>query len=267
MRVGVGQCKLCLQIRKLRRSHLLPAALWRGAREPGLTNPNPVVVTKTVSTTSSSQLRAPLLCGRCEDRFNKSGERYVLSWLAPREIVHGTFPLLERLRLALEFRRTRAFNIYSGSSIGVDTDKFAYFALSILWRAAVHQWRLPDGNLRERIDLGQYEEPVRKYLLSQAPFPDDVAIVLTVCTDSGSRGTFYPPILRHDSPFQAYGLLTQGLHFDIAMGKNVPPETRQCCCIGSRRHLIFLRNCEDRTFRAFAALASTSRPAPNLLRH
>ena len=29
-----------------------------------------------------------------------------------------------------------------------------YFALSILWRAAVHSWRLPDGKLREKLSLG-----------------------------------------------------------------------------------------------------------------
>lgn len=264
MKVSFGHCKLCLQIRKLRRSHFLPAALWSGAREPRLLNPNPVVMTKTVSKTSSHQLRAPLLCASCEDRFNESGERYVLSWLAPKGIVGRRFPLLDRLGLALAFAETPAFNVYSGASIGVDTEKFAYFALSILWRAAVHRWRLPDGGLRDQITLAEYEEPIRKYLLSKASFPNNVAVVLTVCTDSESRSTFYPPTLRHDRPFQAYGLLTQGLHFDISIGGNVPAEVRKCCCISSEQRWIFSRNCRERTFRAFAALASTSKPERNL---
>jgi hypothetical protein len=267
MKVDSEQCKLCLQIRRLRKSHLLPAALWRGARDPRLANPNPVVMTRTAATTSSSQLRERLLCAECEDRFNKNGERYVLSWLAPRRIVDGTFPLLDRLKIALEISRTDALNIYSGSNIGVDTEKFAYFALSILWRSAVHRWRFPGGNLTKKIDLREYEEPIRKYLLSEASFPDAVVIVFTVCTDSESRGSFYPPTLSQDTPFQTYGLLTQGVRFDISIGENVPLEMRQCCCVSSQQHCIFSRNCHDGTFRAFAALASTSRPAPNLLRH
>jgi hypothetical protein len=52
-----GQCRLCLHDRKLRKSHLMPAALWAGARDSGLKNPNPVVMTATVS---RNQLKATL---------------------------------------------------------------------------------------------------------------------------------------------------------------------------------------------------------------
>jgi hypothetical protein len=208
-------------------------------------------------------MRARLLCKSCEHRFNKNGERYVLSLLEPQGIVDGSFPLLDRLRDATA-SGTPAFSVYSGASIGIDTEQFAYFALSILWRAAVHRWQLPDGSLREQIDLAGYEEPIRKYLLSEAHFPDHVAIILTVCADSESRGTFYPPTLRHERPFHAYGFLTQGVHFDISIGQKVPAEVRRCCCISSPQRWMFLRDCHDRTFRAFAALASTSQPAPNV---
>src|SRR6266849_165054 len=84
MNTASGQCKLCLQNRELRKSHFMPAALWAGARDRSLKNPNPVVMTATVSKTSSNQLWTRLLCSACEDRFNRNGERYVLSWLRPR---------------------------------------------------------------------------------------------------------------------------------------------------------------------------------------
>jgi len=48
-----SQCRMCLHDRNFRKSHLMPAALWAGAREPGLKNPSPVVVTATVSKTNS----------------------------------------------------------------------------------------------------------------------------------------------------------------------------------------------------------------------
>jgi hypothetical protein len=190
MNAAIDKCKLCLRPRKLLKSHFLPAALWAGTREPRLVNTNPVVMTKRISITTSRQMRTRLLCKSCEQLFNKNGERYVLSWLAPKGIIYGGFPLLERLRIAVAPVSSPAFRAYSSASIGIDTERFAYFGLSILWRAAVHRWRLPDGSLREQIPLADYEEPIRKYLLSEAHFPDDIAIILTVCADSESRGHF-----------------------------------------------------------------------------
>lgn len=259
-----GQCKLCLQNRKLRKSHLMPAALWAGARDPRLRNPNPVVMTRAVSKTSSNQLWARLLCQVCEDRLNKNGERYVLSWLSPREIAEGKFPLLDRLKLALEAHSGPNLRLYAGDRIGIETEKFGYFALSILWRAAVQRWRLPDGRFTQQIVLGEYEEQIRKYLLSEAAFPDDVVIVFTICLDPESRSTFYPPAARQNASFLSYGLLVQGIRFDIAMGSNVPAEMRNLCCVRSPQHSIFLRDCREDTFRSFSTLASTSRPVPTL---
>src|SRR5205809_6823010 len=102
MNAAVEKCRLCLHSRKLLRSHFLPAALWAGARESRLlVNTNPVVMTRRISITTSKQMRARLLCKTCEHLFNKQGERYVLSWLAPKAITRGGFPLLDRLRLSV----------------------------------------------------------------------------------------------------------------------------------------------------------------------
>ncbi len=260
-----GKCALCLQTRRLEDSHFLPAALYRGLLDHRLKDPNPVHMTKHVSRTTSNQMHNYLLCKDCEHRFNKYGEAYVLKWLAPKKVRYGSFPLFERLNVALELRQMPGIKSYSAANVGIDTAKFAYFALSILWRAAVHRWLLPDGNLRDQINLGEYEEPIRNYLLNAAPFPDNVVVVLTVCTDPESRGTLYPPTLRRGTAFQAYGFLTLGVHFDISMGKTIPSGWRACCCASSPRPLIFSRSCLDRTFRAFASLASTSKPVRKLL--
>ncbi len=264
MNRSLGQCKLCLQERELQLSHLMPAALWAGARDPSLRNPNPVAVTATVSKTSSMHLRARLLCSACEDRFNRNGERYVLSWLRPREIANGRFPLLDRLKVALTIHSTPDLNAYAGDRVGVDTEKFGYFALSILWRAAVQRWRLPGGRLTQQIAIGELEERMRKYLLSEADFPSDVAIVLTVCVDADSRGTFYPPAVRRDATGSSYGMLVQGVHFNIATGSDIPVPVRSICCARSPQHPIFLRDCREDTFRSFCTLASTSKPVSGL---
>jgi hypothetical protein len=66
------------------------------------------------------------------------------------------------LRLALAIRSTATLTAYSGNRIGIDTERFGYFALSILWRATVYRWRLPDGRLTQKIAIGELEERIRE---------------------------------------------------------------------------------------------------------
>ncbi|HZO80975.1 MAG TPA: hypothetical protein VFB33_04710 [Candidatus Binataceae bacterium] len=248
----------------MRKSHFLPAALWLGVRDPGLKNPNPVVMTRTISKTSSSQLVNRLLCSDCEDRFNKNGERYVLSWLSPKKAAQGSFPLLERLGLALPVRSSPMLNAYEADRAGIDTAKFGYFALSVLWRAAVQRWRMPDGTLTQKIELGELEKPLRRYLISDEDLPCEFVLILTVCSDRESRQTIYPPAARRDATFPAYGMLLLGVHFNIIIGRDLPRDLRDLCCMRSQQRPIFLRDCYDDTFRGFSTLASTSRPVANL---
>ncbi len=264
MNVKMGRCKLCLRESELRNSHLLPAALWIGARDPRLKNPNPVVMTRTISKTTSSQLVTRLLCSTCEDRFNKNGERYVLSWLSPKKAADGAFPLLDRLTVALPTHNSSNLNVYAADRMGIDTDKFGYFALSILWRAAVHRWRMPDARFTQKIELGEFEEPLRKYLLSERELPAEFVLIFTVCCDQESRQTLFPPALRQNAVFRSYGLLVQGVHFNIVIGHALPPDLQNLCCMKSAQRPIFLRDCREDTFQAFSAVASTSRPAPSL---
>jgi hypothetical protein len=258
----LGQCRLCLQIQDLLSSHFLPAALWKGARTPGLKNPNPVTVTKRTSQTSSKQMQTYLLCGQCEKRFNENGEREALRWIAPGQ---GNFPIGDRLNVALPHFSTPAVTRYCGSAVGIRTATLAYFALSILWRAAVHSWHLPDGSgATSRIDLGENEEPIRRYLLGSASFPNDVVVVLTVCTDWVSRNIVTTPSHVSASPYNKYYLQTQGLYFAIMTGSSLPPDIRQLCCASSYNKWIFAANREEQSTNILESLVPTSKPAPNL---
>jgi hypothetical protein len=68
----------------------------------------------------------------------------------------------------------------------ITPERFAYFALSLVWRAS-HGWPLPDGTRTTPLDLGEYAEPIRLYLLGEAPFPNHTYVALTACTDEKSR--------------------------------------------------------------------------------
>jgi hypothetical protein len=250
-------------MRDLVESHFLPRGLWEGARTPGLKNPNPVTITKTKSQTTSKQIKTGLLCRECEDRFNKGGECEVLRWIAPGQ---SHFPIAEKLNVAYPHESKRNYKKYSGTAVGICTEKLAYFALSILWRAAVHRWDLPDGSgVTSRIDLGENEEPVRKYLLG-SPFPDNVAVRLIVCTDEFSRNTVTTPTHVPGNAYDEYYLLTQGLRFDVMIGRNLPPRVRELCCASSYNKWIFVKDCANETTRLFESLIATSKVSGNLAR-
>lgn len=254
-----GTCKLCLQQRKLHKSHFIPSAFYKYILSPSEGNPNPVLVGRSVTATTSRQVRDYLLCAECEDLFNKNGEQEIVKW-----VWNGKqFPLANRLAVAHQHFTFGNALVYSGSAIGIDVEKIAYFVLSVIWRAAVHQWDLMFGDRSTLLDLGKTEEPIRQYLHGDADFPDQVAITATACTDRTSM-TFYPPCPATDIPCTAFGFLALGIRFLVYVGDNIPLAARRTCFMKSDHQLLFQRDCSQKIFHAFAELMKTSRPAKGL---
>jgi hypothetical protein len=90
---------------------------------------------------------------------------------------------------------------FSGAATGIETEKLGYFALSVIWRAAVHQWATPFGGKTTVLNLGAAEESIRKFLLGEAQFPTNVAILATVCTDPYSKVFYMPSQKREGNPW------------------------------------------------------------------
>jgi hypothetical protein len=128
-----GICKLCLTHQNLQKSHYLPKALYNLCRQDGR---NPIVATSTVVDFSQKQMWKHLLCKKCEDLLSKRGERYTLN------LVHrgDRFSLLERIKLAAPINFSGNVPMYSGLQLGIETEKFAYFVLSLVWRGAQGPW-------------------------------------------------------------------------------------------------------------------------------
>jgi hypothetical protein len=211
VRSMVGTCKLCREEGKeLRNSHLLPKGLYPEEA---------VIMTPKIALITDKQITAPLLCDDCEQRFNKYGERWVLGQVNNPK----GFPLLERLKLAIPVHTSRQFQFhaFSCAQTGIDSDRLAYFVLSVLWRASVKAWSLLGQTTQ--VALGPYEEAVRRYLVGQTGFPADTVVHVTVCTDFGSQGSFYVPCGVPENPYTTYALLTQGLYFRVLMGKGPAP--------------------------------------------
>jgi len=248
----IGLCKLCLRTRELQNSHLMPRALYKYVREPKKSKPDPILVSRTVTGRVSRQIKDYVLCKDCEDRFNRNGENYVL-----RQVWNGqTFPLRDRLTVAMERHTLSEALAYSGTDVGVDTDKLGYFALSVAWRAAVHTWKAQFGESSTAVNLGQFQEPIRQYLLGVAAFPPGVNVVVHICSDRNSKECFYAPTPISGVPCTGFVMLALGIHFVVVIGSGVP---REICCVNSSHRLIFKRDCSQKLEEAFAQLIPNSR--------
>lgn len=221
--------------------------MYKYTRQPNAKNPATVVVDRRSRTPVIRQVRAHLFCWDCEQCLRKNGEDWMM-----RQIWNGRrFPLLDRLNVAMELRRTAdGVLIYSGSAAGIDTDKLAYFALSVLWRAGVHDWTVSKHSTF-RIDLEGHGEKLRQYLHGDTGFPTDVTVMATVCTDIYSRLFYMPTVARFPTPITAFSILALGVHLLIILGILAPA---QMCCVRSPQHVLFKRDCKRKTLESVSQL-------------
>jgi hypothetical protein len=231
----------------------MPAGLYRLQRDPTQKNPNPIVISPKVTKQTSEQMAQPLLCGECEERFSKNGESYVLRRLSNRV----RFPLLDRLNVAWADYETPKLSMHRGEGVGLDMDKIAYFALSILWRASARPWKTLDGQTTQIVLDPKYQEILRQYLLGEIPLPNDIVVMATVATDKGSQESCFVPSRVKCNPMVAYGLMTKGLYFRVFFG-DISEGMRQLCCVNGARKVIFKRDCEDNLMEGFGKLFETS---------
>jgi hypothetical protein len=64
---------------------------------------------------------------------------------------------------------------YAGSK--EEAARLGYFCLSVVWRASFCDW-FCRGQKYERIDLGPYQEEIRKYLKGEVTVPDHVGVTV-----------------------------------------------------------------------------------------
>ena len=251
----VGTCRLCLSEGALQDSHFLPTALFAELRTPGNTNPNPVLVTKRVSMSSSRQLKDYILCSSCEGLFNRLGESWVLAHMARST----GFALQQILRKATPIARIEGFTLFSGAAIAaIDMDALVYFALSVFWRSAVHRWNYLDGKT-DSIKLGKHEEEIRQFLLG-GPFPKDIAVTVAVWPNENPLPVALVPFEGEAPGFELFGFTIPGIQFRLYLGP-LPAELHALCAHASRERLIVVsESLEEETLVTFFNLMKTSRP-------
>lgn len=243
-----GICPLCDREEDLKLSHYIPRALYPA---------NLVYTNKSISGRITGQMKQYLLCADCEDRFNKNGENYVLKLIAPNK---KHFPVLDRMKVAMPVPGSTRNAVYSSADLGVDTEKFGYFMVSILWRASVAEWMLPDKTVTKNITLGGPDAAIKAYLLGTAPFPTDAAVMMTVCDDPFSRTWLARPnAIKNLRSFSGFEFLARGVYFHTLLGAGIPPNLRRLCCTSSSYKYIFRRSCADKSVPAYTKLSATTR--------
>jgi hypothetical protein len=228
----IGICTLCRKEKELLKSHYMPAALYsRHLRLTYATRIGSGVVVK------ENEIKARLLCRECETLFKLNGEDEVLKYIQPKLGKKHGFPLSNRLRLALSRDNHPEMPRYSGADLGMDMDKFAYFALSIVWRGTAHDWTLLDGTVRPRFAIGDFEPPIREYLVG-GPMPPDTAVIVVVASDDESRTVWTTPLIPNDGvPCLSFVFLIRGVFFRVMMGRHLPQGFRAACCTSPRKCL------------------------------
>lgn len=175
----IGKCGLCQKQAALKKSHLLPAGLFKAVAQghaPHDDAPVLMDIPKGVAVQSNDQARKPFLCDECEQLFSKNGESHVISQCHRKD---GEFRLRDTLK------QVSPSHVSSGRAIfydklpyNIDSVAFLYFALSVLWRASATEW--PKSTGVKFGALGRYEENIRLYLLGQAPVPDVLSVSVYV---------------------------------------------------------------------------------------
>jgi hypothetical protein len=231
----IGTCGLChAENVQLQDSHLLPRAFYADIIRAE--HANPVIMTHKIGIQISKQISDHFLCANCECRTNRRGEAWTLSQCYRRP---GQFTLQKTLLHATPISRDDHGFYYDGRGLlGNRLDELAYFAVSVFWRMSAREWHLFDH--KKRLVLGDHEEALRRFLMDEAPFPNDAALCIYVSPNKRPIGWLHAPIIRQRTPFLACTFSIPGMAFMLNLGPNVQQSAKDCCIISSQVGPVYL---------------------------
>jgi len=230
-----GICKLCLKDADLCDSHYVSKAVYALLRANG---DQPIMMTASFATLTDRQVKKPLLCLDCEQRFSKHGENYALS-LVNRD--DNIFKALELINAAEPRQSADGFLTYFSKEAGIDNDQLAYFAVSTVWRGAIASWNTSSRTATGGLQLGKHEESMRRYLLGEIAFPSDLIVRLMITIDLPSRiAVLFPWHSLINPRLNVFSFLVRGLWFEVVAGDTFPAALQRTCCVRSPEGLLFV---------------------------
>jgi hypothetical protein len=219
----LGKCRLCGLEAELRESHLLPRSTYALLqRRAGVRNPRPLFISDTYAGQIQSQFKDYLLCTPCEQRFSDNGETWVMG-SCYRDEKH--FLIREQiLKTPPVFHLENPdVTIYSAAlAPEIQSEKIIYFALSVFWRAAVHNWYIQEHPEPVRTDLGPFEPRIRRFLLGESAFPDCVALGVRVASPMAYAGGVMLPTWCRENGWHGHKFMIPGIDFTLHVGSKIP---------------------------------------------
>jgi hypothetical protein len=168
------------------------------------------------------QLQAHLLCSECEGLLNKGGESWILPLLSTYE---GSFPFFEILtKYPPDVIDGDRFAYAAVKNPEIHPEKLLHFAMGIFWKAAVHSWS--GSRTTPMIDLGEFTEPVRKYLRAEGDFPEHVALMVGVLPPPNKWIAFYNPYRGGKIEWMNFLFHVPGVEFSLGVGNGLDEEVR-----------------------------------------
>jgi len=251
-------CALCLGEAPLRRSHLIPKALFRMCRSDTAVNPNPVVTGGKQPHLTSCQPVRSLLCATCEQGLSSGGETYVVGGCYRPD---ASFPIRATLRSSIPHAAVGGDPFYYGTRVrDLNVEALRFFAASVFWRASVTPWSVPGGGPL-RNTLGTYEESFRRFLLQQSPFPASARLLAWVSSeDDPPRMVSFPRVQRR-AGHHCHDFYIPGLHFILVVGGVLPAEIRSAYKVRSDELPIFVTN--TRSAGLFQQISKELRRTPD----
>jgi hypothetical protein len=220
----------------------MPAALHRGGKTDLVE-----VSTPTMTLRTTTHIKQFLLCAECEELFDQGGETHVLKVVAAKN--KKSFPLHDRMRVACARQHDPSISGFYGPDFELDMDKFAYFALSVIWRLGAARWEMQDGTLTREVNLGEFQARMRRFLLGEIPFPSDMAVIVIVCSDLESRKWVFHPAGFVEGGCLNFRFLARGLFFRVMFGYRMSSFLREQSCTSPRKWIMYA-DCEKRTLEA-----------------
>jgi hypothetical protein len=202
--------------------------------EPSLGDPEPILVSSQIVIGTTKPVAQDLLCAECEDLFSKNGEAWVSQIIARL----GSFPLCYAVETCPKIKETPDLTLFAcRGNAAINIDKLAYFALSMFWRSSIVNWRAI-ANV-PRIELGEYEEPIRRFLRGEAAIPPDCVLIATLWTHQPSNLQVILPAESHENqPFRIFSLKVPGIQIALLTGAEIPQDARNECMYSSSNQII-----------------------------
>jgi len=231
---------LCRQKANLLKSHLIPRAIYKRIRRSNGADNRIVLVSGGVAAFTDKQVQDYLLCGACEDRLGRV-ENWVVSNCLQED---GSFPFRDAV-FAVP-RHPETDDVALGAYLkGAELETLAYFAASMLWRAAVHRWGQFGSDVT--VDLGPYEEKFRQYLLGKTGFPPETVLGIFVAGKANYQDQFATaPVPLDVKGYHQYTFAIPGIKFSILVGKTLPGNVRAGCSLRSIEGYIYIDDHLDR---------------------